>query len=440
MAGLTVQAIRDAGVVGAGGAGFPTHVKASCSAGLVIVNCAECEPLLRVDQQLAGMRAGELMNGLSALLDTVGAARGLVAIKAKYTDAIKNVSALVTDPRVEVFTLDDFYPAGDEHVLVREVTGRLVPEGGIPLDVGCVVCNVETVLNLAAAVDGQAVVDTWITVAGCVERPLTCSVPVGTSMREVLALAGVSKVSHPALVEGGPMMGKLVDHWDSPVTKTTKGLVVLPGGHPLIAARQISNEVQIRRARSVCMYCARCSDVCPRRMLGHGIRPHRIMRSLSCCLDDTPAVMSALLCSECGACEYACPMGLSPRRINAGLKKRLSAAGIRYSGSGSVQEPPEFWNFRKIPAKRLIVKLGLSEYDRPAPITAIEIKPNFVKIPLRQHTGAPGRPLVKPGDHVLKGQLIGEISEGKPGARVHASIDGVVTGLDDNHIVIESGQ
>lgn len=438
MAGGTVQAIRDAGVVGAGGAGFPTHVKASGRAGLVIVNCAECEPLIRVDQQLAGIRAGKLLKGLSALMEAVGAARGVVALKAKYTYAIKKVSALITDPRVEIFTLADFYPAGDEQVLVREVTGRLVPEGGIPLDVGCVVCNVETVLNVSAAMEGQAVVDTWISVAGCVERPLTFPVPVGTPMREVLALAGVSNIPAPALLTGGPMMGKPVDRWDSPVTKTTKGLIVLPENHPLIIAGRINNEIQIRRSRSVCMYCARCSDVCPRRMLGHGIRPHRIMRSLSCSQGDTAVVMSSLLCSECGACEYACPMGLSPRRINAGLKKRLSAAGIRYRGDGSVPAPPEFWDFRKIPVKRLISKLGLSEYDRPAPIEEIAIKPHCVKIPLRQHLGAPAIPLVKPGDHVLRGQAIGDIPEGKPGARVHASIDGVVTELDDNHIVIEA--
>lgn len=433
-----VQAIREAGVVGAGGAGFPTHVKIGSEAGCVIINGAECEPLLRVDRQLMKERAGDLLQGLSLILDAAGAGRGVVALKGKYAEAVQELASLVNDPRIEIFRLDDFYPAGDEQVLVREITGKSVPEAGIPLQVDCIVDNVETVLNIVDAVNGRPVVDTWLTVTGNVAEPLTCRVPVGTGMREVLALAGVDNDSGLALIEGGPMMGRLVGDWDAPVTKTTKGLIVLPEDHCLISSRRALVERDLRRARSVCMQCARCSDMCPRHLLGHGIRPHLLMRAVAYNLEDLEAVRGAALCSECGACEYACPAGLSPRRINAKVKAELAAAGVRCQNSGSELQASPYRDYRKIPVQRLVTRLDLNKYDRPAPLKDVNFKPARVVIPLKQHIGMACEPLVKVGEPVRRGQPVGEIPQGKLGARVHASIDGVVVEQDGNRVVIDA--
>lgn len=433
-----MRAIHDAGVVGAGGAGFPTHVKTSAKVDCVIINGAECEPLLRVDQQLMRDMPRNLLKGLSMLLDAVGAKRGVIALKKKYTVAIEQLSSCITDPRIEIFKLDDFYPAGDEQVMVREVTGKSIPEAGIPLQVDCIVSNVETVLNVAASLEGQPVTDTWLTVTGRVTEPFTCQAPIGTSKREILAQAGVQKQEGLALIEGGPMMGKLVEDWDTPVTKTTKGLIVVPEDHPLVTARKAPLEVYLRQARSVCMGCARCTEMCPRNLLGHNLQPHLIMRAMAYGKADSQAIKSSLLCCECGVCEYACPMRLSPRWVNTSLKGQLVAAGIRYQGDGTEPEAAKSRDERKIPVKRLISRLALKEYDKPAPVKELANKPKKVTILLRQHIGVPCQPVVEVGDLVERGQLIGEIPEGKLGARVHASIDGVVLEQNVAQVVIQA--
>lgn len=431
-------AIYDAGVVGAGGAGFPTHVKTSAKVECVIINGAECEPLLRVDQQLMKDQTEDLLKGLSVLLDMVGAKRGVIALKKKYTDAIEQLSSYITDSRIEIFKLDDFYPAGDEQVMVREVTGRSIPEAGIPLNVDCIVNNVETVLNISAAMEGQPVVDTWLTVTGRVDQPFTCRAPIGTSKGEILAQAGVRSSAGLALIEGGPMMGKLLEDWDTPVTKTTKGLIVVPEDHPLVTARKAPLEAYLRQARSVCMGCARCTEMCPRNLLGHNLKPHMIMRAMAYGRADSQAIMSSLLCCECGACEYACPMRLSPRWVNVGLKAQLGKAGIRYKGDGTEPEATKNRDLQKIPVKRLVTRLALKEYDKPAPVKEIVFNPKQVTILLRQHIGVPCEPLVQVGDLVQRGQLIGEIPEGKMGARVHSSIDGVVIEQNAAHVIIQA--
>lgn len=433
-----LRAIREAGVVGAGGAGFPTHVKFGNKAGCVIVNGAECEPLLRVDQQLLLYRSKELLTGLTALLDSVDANRGIIALKAKYTEAIAQLSSTVTDPRVEIFRLGDFYPAGDEQVLVREITGRSVPEAGIPLNLDCIVANVETVLNVAAALEGQPVVETWLTVTGSVTEPLTCKVPVGTPIQEVLSLAGIRQEPGLAVLEGGPMMGRLVSDWNTPVTKTTKGLIVLAANHGLIKARQALPEQILRRARSVCIQCERCSQMCPRNLVGHSIRPHRIMRMLAYAREDWEMAKSVLLCCGCGVCDYVCPMGLFPKYLNILLKAELGKAGISYPGKGLEPQALSHRDYRKIPVKRLVSGLGLKPYDRPAPVRELSIKPRRVTILFKQHTGEPSVPLVQVGNPVKQGQVIGEIPETKLGARIHASIDGIVVEQNVTHVVIEA--
>ncbi|MGB9825270.1 MAG: 4Fe-4S dicluster domain-containing protein [Desulfofundulus sp.] len=434
--GLT-DAIARAGVVGAGGAGFPTHVKMAARADFVIVNGAECEPLLRVDQQLLELHARTMWQTLKTLVKATGAAQGVIALKAKYKSAIAELEKQNRSKNLKLHILDDFYPAGDEHVLVREVTGRTVPEAGIPLKVGCIVTNVETLLNIAGALGGQPVVDTWLTVAGDVPHPLTCRVPVGTPVQDVLALAGCRDLNGKAVIEGGPMMGRLLDNPGVPVTKTTKGLIVLPSSHPLVERKSRPLDKELKMSRIACVQCFRCSEVCPRHLLGHRLEPHKVMRSLAYMLHDVTAVKSSLLCSECGACEYACVMGLSPRRVNAAFKQQLAAQGIRYTGALPESIPLPEREFRRIPVKRLVNFLGLEQYNVAAPLQDLEFKPTRVIIPLKQHAGAPCQPVVEVGQEVKRGDLVGQVPKNALGACIHASIDGRVTGVTSSYITIE---
>lgn len=434
-----VDLVKNAGVVGAGGAGFPTHAKLSAQADIVIINGAECEPLLRVDQQLMAEKAKKLVKGVEAMLKATGAPKAVIALKKKYKDALEALSYAIEGKPISLFRLNDFFPAGDEQVLVYEVTGRVVPEGGIPLKVGCVVSNVETAVNVADALEGIPVTDKYITVTGEVRNPITVKIPIGTPISEVLALAGVIDMKGMALIDGGPMMGAVVTDFSKPVTKTTKGLIVLSEKHPLIEKKTLSMEHIIKRSRSACIQCVMCTDICPRNMLGHRLSPHKIMRSLNFGKPDEEIMKTTFLCCECGACElYACPMQLSPRLINAALKKELGAQGLRFNPREGQNPVSPVRDYRKIPSKRLVSRLALTHYDRPAPLSESNFLPGKVSIPLRQHIGAPSVPVVKTGQLVEKGTLIAEIPEGALGANIHASISGMVKEIA-GCIVIESG-
>ncbi|MEL7566064.1 MAG: 4Fe-4S dicluster domain-containing protein [Dehalobacterium sp.] len=433
-----IQQIKDAGVVGAGGAGFPTHVKVNAQAEHVIVNGAECEPLLRVDQQLMATMAEKVVKGLEAVMQSVGASLGTIALKGKYHEAIEAMEKAISGKPIKLFILGDFYPAGDEHVTVYEVTGKIIPEGGIPLKVGCVVNNVETLINVADAIDGRPVTDTYLTVTGEVPKPITLKLPIGISIKEALALAGQTNMDGKLLVEGGPMMGKVVEDFSQPITKTTKGLIVLSANHPMMMKRNMSLAHIIRQSKAACIQCMRCTDLCPRHMLGHRLSPHKIMRGLNYMEGDQEVMKMAFSCTECGACEYACNMMLlSPRRVNGLLKQELAKKGIKPVPSMNHEVVVPSREFMKIPVKRLISSLGLAPYNVAAPLADVDYAPQKVSIPLKQHIGAPAQPVVKIGQEVKRGALIGAVPEGAMGADIHASISGIVREISQC-IVIEA--
>ncbi|MBP2654442.1 MAG: Respiratory-chain dehydrogenase domain 51 kDa subunit [Firmicutes bacterium] len=429
-----IAAVMEAGVIGAGGAGFPTHVKINAKVEVVIANGAECEPLLRAHQHIMAAESYSVISGLGAVMLATGAKHGFIGLKRKYAEAVTSLEAAIRKlaaPRIELFFLPDFYPAGDEHVLVHEVTGRIVPEGGIPLNVGAVVANVETLVNVARALAGNAVISKYLTVTGAVRRPITLEVPVGTAVREVIELAGGATHLDNAIIDGGPMMGKLVEA-GAPITKTTGGIIVLPKDHPLIVQKNTTWSATLNRAKAVCCNCRGCTDACPRYLLGHGLEPHRIMQVLGSGLQDSAAVTKAFLCSECGACEiYGCTMGLSPRRVNSMLKQQLSKTGIKNPHREKVLKIRAEREYRRIPIKRLVARLGLSQYDLPAPLSRQQYLIQEVHLPLLQHIGAPARPVVKIGDCVKAGDLVAAIpEEAAVGANLHASIAGEIFAVD----------
>lgn len=429
-----IAAVREAGVVGAGGAGFPTHVKLSAKVDTVIANGAECEPLLRAHQHVMAAEADKVIAGLAAAMVATDARRGVIGLKRKYADAVASLNAAIAklgDSKLELFFLPDFYPAGDEHVLVHEVTQRIVPPGGIPLHAGVVVANVETLVNIAGALAGRAVTEKYLTVTGAVARPLTLKAPVGTAAREVIELAGGASVGDFAVIDGGPMMGKVAGP-EAVVTKTTGGFIVLPREHPVVVQKSIPWSVIAKRAKAVCCNCRGCTDSCPRYLLGHALEPHRIMQVVGGGLQDSAAVARALLCSECGACEvFGCTMGLSPRRVNAELKAQLAKAGIKIAQPAESRGARWEREFRRIPTKRLVARLGLERYDLPAPLVSQPIVPREVRLPLSQHIGAPACPVVRVGDKVTAGGLVAAIPQGAAvGANLHASITGEVFAVD----------
>ena len=441
-----VEKVRAAGVVGAGGAGFPTHVKLGGKADTVIANGAECEPLLKADRYLMARYAPQIVEGLRLAMQATGATRGIMALKSEYEEAVEALSSVLNGSSdVVLHLMKSYYPAGDEFLLVYEATGRQVPEGGIPLEVGVVVQNVGSLYNIAEAQRDTPVTHRWLTVSGEVTEPKVLCVPVGTSFQQVVAWAGGYALPEDelALVAGGPMMGRVVSP-EGVVTKTTGGLLALPRDGPVVSWMTRPVTLAVRRGRSTCDQCRDCTELCPRHLLGHELQPHEIMRSINYGLDwPTSIVTSAVLCCECRLCEaYACPLGLSPMLYYREVKRQLAQAGWKNDVHRRKDLTAHVMReYRHVPVHRLIDRLGLTKYEKlavsPDPRQYV---PDRVQIPLKQHIGAPARPVVKVGDKVEIGTPVAAIPEGALGANVHASIAGVVREVTERHVVIERRQ
>ena len=437
-----VDKVRAAGVVGAGGAGFPTHVKLQFEAEQVLANGASCEPLLNSDPFLVEAFAADVLDGLRTVMDVSNAGIGTVCIKSKHHGAVAAIQDRLTSTenrRIQLAELEDFYPAGDEFILVNEVLGKIVPEGGIPLNVLAVVCNVESLFNVSRAMKDKPVTDRYLTVCGEVEQPMICRAPIGTPAEEIIQKAGGPTSGNAAVVMGGPMMGRILDTTAEPVVKTTSGIIVLPQHHNVVRDKRKDLERMRFIAKSACTQCQRCTDLCPRNMIGHSLEPHKIMRHLAYNPGMVGEVLEdALICSECGVCEkFACPMMLSPREINAAIKRKLMSEGVKRESRREVYSASPFKDTRKVPISRLLERLDVKKYNTHPQFSDISIQPDRVVIPLQQHIGRPCEAAVQVGSTVKKGELIGEIPEGALGARVHASIDGRVTSIDQGQIVIE---
>lgn len=433
--------IKKAGIVGAGGAGFPTHAKLNAKAEYVIINGAECEPLLRVDQQLMALHTKEILDALNLVVEHVGATHGVVALKSKYKEAISSVKSIIGNyDKLQLHELENFYPAGDEQVLVYEVTGRIVPEGGIPLNVGAIVSNVETMLNIYNAYYYEKpVTDKYVTVTGEVNNTKTFKLPIGMTVREAIDLAGGTNLSDFVVINGGPMMGRIVDI-DSTITKTTKGLIVLPKDHSLVKDLQKDVGVMLKDAKTSCMHCSHCSEVCPRGLIGHAIQPHKMMRiaSYGSLCDNTISTVNAYLCCGCRLCEYACIMNLQPWKLNNLLKQTMKQNNIKNTCNNKPEKAHPFREFKRYPVSKLIRQLGLAKFDKKSPLEDKVVPEDKVTILMSQHIGKPCEAVVNVGDRVEKGDLVGVVDDNSLGSNIHASISGVVKEVEANKVVIVS--
>ena len=425
------------GLVGCGGAGFPTHVKlAARNVEAVIVNAAECEPLLHKDKEIMRHCSDDFFKGLIKALDVTGAKTGYIGMKKKYADLLTWLSKNIPDKRIKMLPLGDFYPAGDEYELVYEATGKLIPHGGIPLNIGCVVINVETLLNIGR---NTPVVSKFLSIAGQVPHPCTVEVPVGITVREALALGGLKKLDNLRIIDGGPMMGKLIANPDIDiVSKTCGGLIALPADHVLIRKMSAGDKKNSRIARSACDQCTDCSELCPRALLGYPIRPHKAMRTAQFApYGERNYAVDSVFCSECGLCSlFACPEDLPPREMCMIAKKFHLGNGVKLAEFPGQPTIHPMRSVRRVSIERLIKKLALLDYDHKAPLQQVTQRFEKVTLPLKMHIGVPALPVVKAGDKVNIGQLIASIPEGKLGAALHASISGKVASVNDQAIVI----
>ncbi len=432
--------IKEAGVVGAGGAGFPTHVKLDANVDTFIVNAAECEPLINVDKQILEFYFEKVYSGMKTAAELAGAKKVILAIKEKNKKAIGAIEKFNGDG-FELLKLGDFYPAGDEQVLVNEVTGRIVPEGGIPLQVGVVVVNVETLLNIENASRDIKVIDKYVTVNGEVEKPMTLLVPVGTSVRQLIDHCGGVKGEGTMVLDGGPMMGKLIDPDNYSVKKTTKSILVLPEDNVVIENKKRAISADMKRAQAICLSCRMCTDLCPRYLLGHGLFPDELMKRLykgSLSDEDIGRFDFAYLCCDCGLCElYSCVVDLSARSVFNYLKGELARLGIKNPHNRTDLEANEFRQFRKVPVSRLKKRLEIDKYESMTPLSGFTADIGKIKLYLSQHVGAPAIPVVTEGSSVKRGDLVADIPEGKLGAAIHSSIDGIVKEVGKEYLVIE---
>jgi cobalamin reductase len=433
-----VEHVKLAGVVGAGGGGFPAHVKLAAKADTIIANGAECEPLLHKDAVVMEEQAAALVRGMVLAKEAVGARDAVIGIKAKKKHAVEAVQEACKGTPVRVHLLGDYYPAGDEYDLVYEVTQRLIPPAGIPIQVGVVVNNVETFVNMAAAAEGKPVTHKMLTIAGAVGSPGTLYVPIGTSYRDCLGAVGGLTTSDPVLCIGGLMMGQTTDDLDSPITKTATGVVILPRDHHVMERKLKPNKVQAKIGKSACDQCRYCTEYCPRFLLGYAVEPHQVMRSLAFTATGAEYWNQwASLCCSCGLCTlYACPEELYPKEACDDSKTAMRRGNQKWTGPGAIKAHP-MRDGRHVPIKTLTKKLHVQQYDLPAPRWQGELEPRRLVLTLKQSAGTPCVPKVKIGDAVSAGQLIAEPAADALGAMLHAPFAAKVREITSQQIILE---
>ena len=298
---LSKQEIRDivkeAGIVGLGGAGFPTHVKLAprdeSKIEYILVNGAECEPYLTSDYRLMMEEPEKLVGGLKVILQLFDNAKGVIGIENNKPEAIKKLQELVKDEsRIEVCPLQTKYPQGGERSLIYAVTGRKVNSSMLPADAGCIVDNVDTVISVYTAVcKTTPLMRRVVTVTGdAIANPQNFQVKIGTNMQELIEAAGGFKTEPEKLIAGGPMMGMALFGTDIPVTKTNSALLCM------------SKDEVAANAETPCIRCGKCVSVCPSHIV-----PVKMMKAAL--KGDCKAFekVGGMECMECGSCTFICP-------------------------------------------------------------------------------------------------------------------------------------
>lgn len=315
-------AVKASGLVGLGGAGFPTHVKIDgakkSKIDKIVINAAECEPYITSDTRTMLDDTDYVRRGIELLTRFIDA-EVIIGIEQNKVEPIEKLTACFADmPRVTVMTLPDTYPQGGEKILIYNTTGREVPEGGLPSDVGVLIMNITSVAFLAKyAESGMPLVEKCITFDGsAVKEPKNLIAPIGTPIGVIAELAGGFKVEPGKVLYGGPMMGVAVCSLDEPIMKNTNAITAL------------THEESMKKKSTACIHCGRCVNVCPM-----GLNPTEFAKAMN--VDDHTERGMRLnsakitLCIECGSCSFVCPAKRSlvenNRLAKAELREYLAA-------------------------------------------------------------------------------------------------------------------
>lgn len=431
------QLVAAAGVVGAGGAGFPTAVKIAAGADTLVINAAECEPLLQTDYAIMHTHMDKMLAGAEAVIEAAGMQRGVLGIKKHNLPRLGLRDGQQVSAHVSVRALPDVYPMGDEIILVYETLGRVIQPGALPLTVGAIVCNAETLYNVARAIEGTPVYEKWVTIGGKVPQTLVVRVPVGMRVSELLEKCGVYVPDDCVVVDGGPAMGPVIDPSSSFVKKTTKGITIYPRDIPAITGKLAKDRVINIHALSNCCQCTRCTDLCPRGLIGYPLKPHKIVKASMDMVEEMPELYTgATSCSGCGVCELvACCQEISPRRVYAQVKGILASKKMRYNGPAAEVDPDR--DYRMVPSDRFARMIGVDQFERE-PVLQLDniMTASEITLLTRQHVGAPATPCVQVGDIVEPGTVVAQAS-GMISATIHASVHGRVTAVSNTAVVIE---
>lgn len=428
--------MQEAGIVGAGGAGFPSYAKLADGADILVVNGAECEPLLYTDYALLQKEMPMILLGIQTVLDYAKIPQGLLCVKEHTAKRLRLTDGTKLADRIRLKVLPDVYPMGDEISLIYQATGRVVRPGNLPITAGVIVLNVETLYNVGKSVKlSVPVTEKWVTIAGDIPQAIVVKVPIGTPVSELFERNSISVPEEYVVLDGGPSMGKVIDYESAVVTKTTKGLLILPSNIPAVESKFIDGDKSIARAETACCQCTRCTDMCPRGLLGYPLEPHKMVRTAKQAAAVMPEmVLAATLCCGCGICEtLACCQGISPKAVINEYKALLAKNKLRYVGKEDVFPAPER-EYRMVPSARWESVLGVAKYDKVAKYIGEQTDYPHVEISFRQHIGAPSVACVADGDIVKKGDKIAECGNGLSLPQ-YASIDGRVTVYPDKIMI-----
>ncbi|MBE5976023.1 MAG: electron transport complex subunit RsxC [Paenibacillaceae bacterium] len=308
--------VKEAGIVGLGGAGFPTHVKLTpkdeTKIDTIIVNGAECEPYLTSDYRMMLEEPESIIKGLNIILQLFDNAKGVIGIEDNKPEAIRVMTELVKDePRITVCPLKTKYPQGGERALIYAVTGRKINSSMLPADAGCIVDNVDTVISIYNAVaNSTPLIRRIVTVTGdAIANPQNYNVRTGTNYAELLEASGGFKTEPEKVISGGPMMGQALFNMNIPVTKTSSALTCMS-----------KDEVALS-APTACIRCGRCVNVCPSRVV-----PQMMMQAAMRSDIDTFVKLDGMECCECGCCAYACPAKLPLTQAFKEMRKTVIAS------------------------------------------------------------------------------------------------------------------